>query len=133
MKYMLDTNICIFLIKHKSETVIEHLNLYEPEDIGISIITYGELEYGVQKSSFPDRNEIALSLFLANIQILPLDVHAAEEYGRIRANLEKKGTPLGPNDYLIAAHALSEKCILVTNNTKEFRRIEGLQIEDWTK
>lgn len=133
MKYMLDTNICIFLIKHKSETVIEHLNLYEPEDIGISIITYGELEYGVQKSSFPDRNEIALSLFLANLQILPLDVHAAEEYGRIRANLEKKGTPIGPNDYLIAAHALSEKCTLVTNNTKEFRRIEGLQIEDWTK
>ena len=132
MKYMLDTNICIYAIKHKPDMVIKNFLSHEPEDLCISAVTYAELMHGVEKSMAADRNRIALSLFLSPITILEFDSHAAEEYGRIKADLEKKGTPIGPMDTLIAGHAKSKGLILVTNNTREFNRVADLTIEDWT-
>lgn len=132
MRYMLDTNICIYAIKHKPEAVIRRFLAHNPDEICISAITYAELMHGVEKSQAVEKNRLALSLFLSPITILEFDNYAAEEYGRVRANLEKKGTPIGPMDMLIAAHARTQELILVTNNTREFYRIENLQIEDWT-
>lgn len=133
MKYMLDTNICIYAIKHKTETVIKNFLSHEPEEMCISAITYAELMYGVEKSMAIEKNRIALSLFLSPLTILEFQASAAEEYGKVRAELESKGMPIGPMDLLIAGHARSEGLILVTNNTREFCRVEGLVVEDWTK
>ncbi len=133
MKYMLDTNICIYAIKHKSDIVIKKFLSHDPEELCISAITYAELMHGVEKSIAVERNRIAISLFLSPITILQFDEHAAEEYGRIKAELEKKGTPIGPMDTLIAGHAMSRGLILVTNNTREFDRVVGLTVEDWTR
>lgn len=133
MKYMLDTNICTYAIKHKTETVIKNFLSHEPEEMCISAITYAELMYGVEKSMAIEKNRIALSLFLSPLTILEFQASAAEEYGKVRAELESKGMPIGPMDLLIAGHARSEGLILVTNNTREFCRVEGLVVEDWTK
>ena len=135
MKYMLDTNICIYAIKHKPPEVIKNFLKHNPEDICVSSITYGELMHGVEKSQAVERNRAAMTLFLSSISILPFDNYAAEEYGKVRAELERKGTPIGPMDMLIAGHARSERLILVTNNTREFFRVEDLdlEVEDWTK
>ena len=124
MKYMLDTNICIYAIKNKPKEVIKELC--------ISAISYGELMHGVEKSTYREKNYLALSLFLSSITILQFDGIAAEKYGLVRAGLETMGTPIGPMDTLIAAHALSKDLILVTNNTREFCRVDGLKLEDWT-
>ena len=132
MKYMLDTNICIYAIKHKPETVIKRFLAHNPDEMCISAITYGELMHGVEKSQSTEKNRIALALFLSPITILEFGAEAAEEYGRIGADLEKKGTPIGSMDLLIAAHAKAEQLIIVTNNTREFKRVEGLPVEDWT-
>ncbi len=118
MKYMLDTNICICVIKHKPDTLIKRFLSYDPEELCISAITYAELMHGVEKSIAADRNRIATSLFLSPITILEFDGQAAEEYGRIKAALEKKEMPIGPMGTLIASHAKSRGLILVTNNTK---------------
>ena len=126
MKYMLDTNICIFIIKHKPESVIMKFLSHSPEDLCISAITYAELVHGVEKSQAVAKNRLALSLMLSTISVLDFDADAAVEYGRIRAALEKRGTPM-----LIAGHAQSKGLTVVTNNTREFRRIEGLCVEDW--
>ena len=131
MRYMLDTNICIYIIKHKPESVYKRLKKIRPEDVCISSITYSELSYGVEKSEQTDRNRLALILMLSNIDILEYDAVAAEEYGDIRARLEKEGTPIGSLDMLIAAHAKASGCTLVTNNQKEFSRVEGLKVENW--
>jgi len=131
MRYMLDTNICIYIIKHKPESVYRRLMKIRPEDVCISSITYSELSYGVEKSEQKDRNRLALTLMLSNIEILEFDTAAAEEYGNIRARLEKSGTPIGSLDMLIAAHAKASGCTLVTNNLKEFSRVEGLKVESW--
>lgn len=131
MKYMLDTNICIFVIKHKPENVIRKFIEHEPEDLCISSITYAELMHGVEKSQAREKNCLAIALFLSPISIVDFDNQAAEEYGRIRADLETKGNPIGPMDMLIAGHAISKGLTLVTNNTREFSRIEGLTVEDW--
>jgi tRNA(fMet)-specific endonuclease VapC len=130
---MLDTNICIYAIKHKPDTVIKKFLSHDPEELCISAITYAELMHGVEKSMAVERNRIAMSLFLSPITILQFDERAAEEYGRIKAELEKKGTPIGPMDTLIASHAKSRGLIIVTNNTREFNRVAGLTIEDWTQ
>ena len=132
MKYMLDTNICIYTIKHKLDTVIQNFLLHDPEEMCISAVTYAELMHGVEKSRVADKNRIALSLFLSPLTILDFSVRAAEEYGKIRAELERRGTPIGPMDLLIAGHARAERLVLVTNNTKEFLRVEGLAAENWT-
>ncbi len=133
MKYMLDTNICIYTIKHKPPEVIKAFLRHEPDDMCISTITYGELMHGVEKSQAVERNRAAITLFLSAISILPFDSEAAEEYGAVRADLERKGTPIGPMDMLIAGHARSRGLILVTNNTREFFRVNELEVEDWTK
>lgn len=133
MKYMLDTNICIYTIKHKPPEVIKAFLCHEPDDMCISSITYGELMHGVEKSQAVERNRAAIMLFLSAISILPFDSDAAEKYGAVRADLERKGTPIGPMDMLIAGHARSRGLILVTNNTREFFRVNELEVEDWTK
>ncbi|MDE7316060.1 MAG: type II toxin-antitoxin system VapC family toxin, partial [Mucispirillum sp.] len=119
MKYMLDTNICIFIIK-KDENVLSQLKNIDFKKICISSITLSELEYGVAKSMLYEKNKKALEDFVYNFSILPFDNDAAQEYGKIRADLEKIGNPIGSMDMLIAAHAKSQKLILVTNNIKEF-------------
>lgn len=131
MRYMLDTNICIFIIKHKPKKVFTELLRHEPEEICISSVTYAELMHGVEKSKAIEKNRAVLTQLLSNIEILDFDAKAAEEYGDIRATLEKKGTPIGSLDMMIAGHARSLDYILVTNNTKEFNRIENLKLEDW--
>ncbi len=133
MRYMLDTNICIYAIKHKPEKVFLRLQKVEPKDVCISSITYAELVHGVEKSNAVERNRLALSLLLSNIEIMDFDVDAADAYGKVRADLEKKGTPIGPLDMMIAGHALSLGYKVVTNNVKEFERVKGLKIENWAE
>lgn len=118
--------ICIYAIKNKTETVIKNLLSHVPEEMCVSTVTYAELMYGVEKSMAVEKNRIALSLFLSPLTILEFHVSAAEEYGKIRAELERKGTPIGPMDLLIAGHARSEGLVLVTSNTREFCRVESL-------
>lgn len=131
MRYMLDTNICIFIMKHKPENVIKKFMEHDPGDICISSITYAELIHGVEKSQAREKNMLALTVFLSEIPILPFDDLAAQVYGGIKAGLQKKGIPIGPLDTLIAAHAKSLDLVLVTNNKKGFSRIKGLEIDDW--
>ena len=133
MKYMLDTNICIYAIKHKPESVFQKLQEVEPEDVCISSITYAELVHGVEKSAAVEKNRLALSLLLANIEILDFDADAAGCYGKIRADLERKGTPIGSLDMMIAGHAQSLGYTVVTNNVKEFSRVNDLKIENWAE
>ncbi len=133
MKFMLDTNICIYLIKRKSQRIIEHLKKHTAGEIGISSITLAELQYGVAKSQHKKQNRIALEGFVMPLEIASFDEKAAEIYGKIRTNLEKAGTPIGSLDILIGAQALSLDVTLVTNNVKEFKRIKNLKVVDWTK
>jgi tRNA(fMet)-specific endonuclease VapC len=131
--YLLDTNICIYIIKKKPVDVLKTLKTKSKKDIYISSITIAELEYGVAKSQFPEKNKIALIEFLSIFNILPFDDTDAVEFGMIKTDLEKKGKIIGPMDLLIAGQAKSKKLILVTNNIKEFERVEGLKIENWVK
>jgi tRNA(fMet)-specific endonuclease VapC len=133
IQFMLDTDICIYLIKRKPEKVINRLKKTPVAHIGISTITLSELEYGVMKSAKPEQNKVALAEFLAPIAIMSYDDYAAQHYGRIRAYLEKYGTPIGSLDMLIAAHARSLQCTLVTNNEAEFSRIPELKIDNWVR
>jgi len=131
IKYMLDTNICIYIIKQKPENVIEHFRQTPISDIGVSSITLSELEYGAMKSAIPEQNKLALTQFMAPIDIYAYDDVAAQYYGNIRARLEKQGTPIGALDMLIAAHALSIDSVLITNNESEFKRVSNLKVENW--
>ena len=131
MRFMLDTNIIAYAKNNRPESVLQRLTQYRPEDLCISAITMAELEFGVCNSSRPDQNRMALLLFLSRISVLPFDADAAREYGMIRADLTKKGTLIGANDLLIAAHARSLGLTLVTNNTREFDRVENLRVENW--
>jgi tRNA(fMet)-specific endonuclease VapC len=133
MNYLLDTNICILLIRQKSPQILAKLTAHGLDDVGVSAITVAELQYGVYKSSQIDQNQRALDQFLLPLNILSFDPHAALRYGQVRAALERQGLPIGSLDTLIAAHALSAQLILVTNNVREFSRVAGLQIEDWTQ
>jgi len=133
MKYMLDTNICIYIIKQQPQKVIRRFMQAKVSDIGVSSITLSELEYGVMKSSKPEQNKLALAQFIAPIEIKAYDDAAAQHYGEIRAHLERLGMPIGSLDMLIAAHALSINSILVTNNDSEFKRVSNLKIENWAK
>ncbi|HAD03743.1 MAG: twitching motility protein PilT [Desulfuromonadales bacterium GWC2_61_20] len=132
MQLMLDTNICIYLIKQQPEAVLRHFLNYQIGDIGISSITLAELRFGVAKSKQREKNAHALDEFIMPLEVLPFDEVAALAYGDIRMRLEKAGTPIGAMDLLIAAHALSVGVTLVTNNTREFSRIPALHIADWT-
>ena len=131
MKYLLDTNICIYLIKHRPPSVRKHFERLAPGDVGISSITLAELEYGVQKSRFPEKNHSALTQFVLPLEVPAFDAEAALAYGQVRADLETRGVPIGALDLLIAAQALALGVVLVTNNTREFRRVRGLRVENW--
>lgn len=133
MRYMLDTNICIYTIKHKPEKVFQRLQEIDPEDICVSSVTYAELVHGVEKSAAVEKNRLALLMLLANIEILNFDVDAADCYGKIKADLDKKGMPIDPLDMMIAGHAMSMGYAVVTNNVKEFSRVQGLILENWTE
>jgi tRNA(fMet)-specific endonuclease VapC len=128
---MLDTNICIYIIKNHPVLVLNTLKKKSISDICISSITLAELEYGVQKSERKEQNTLALTEFLAPIDIIPYDENAAFEFGKIRAFLEKKSTLIGEYDTLITAHCLSLDLILATNNLKEFQRVPELKVENW--
>ena len=131
MKVMLDTNICIYLIKQQPPTVIERFLSQPVGEIGISSITVAELAYGVSKSRHASKNRLALEKFLAPLEVAAFDPTAAWSYGRLRGQLEAKGTPIGSMDMLIAAHALRLGVRLVSNNLREFRRVPGLRLENW--
>ena len=130
---MLDTNICIYIIRERPIKVIKKLRTFDLADIVISAITHSELEYGVAKSSRQEENREALINFLAPLEIVPYDDKAAADYGQIRNHLEKKGAVVGAMDMLIGAHARSIPVTLVTNNQREFKRIPGLRVENWAK
>jgi tRNA(fMet)-specific endonuclease VapC len=133
MKYLLGTNICIYIIKKNPEKVFRKFREFQVGDVGISAITMSELEYGVENSSHPQRNREALYEFLAPLEIAPYPPEAAQVYGSIRAYLQSKGRVIGPLDLLIAAHASYLGCTLVTNNTSEFLRVPNLLVENWTR
>ena len=131
MKLMLDTNICIYIIKQQPVTVLKRFLEYQIGDIGISSITLSELRYGVAKSTHQEKNAKALDEFITPLEVISFDEAAAQVYGKIRATLEKAGTPIGSMDMLIAAHAISLGIPLVTNNAREFVRISILNVIDW--
>ena len=131
IRYMLDTNMIAYAKNRRPLRVLDQLLRHEPSEIAISSITMAELEYGIQNSSRPEQNRIALMMFLAGISILPFGADAALEYGAIRYKLKTQGIIIGGNDMLIAAHARSQGLTLVTHNTREFSRVDDLQIEDW--
>ena len=133
MKYMLDTNICIYAMKNKPEKVLQRLKDEINEGVCISSITLAELEYGMKHSSNPAKNEQALLRFLVPLSVLPFGAAAASEYGEIRMLLQKQGTPIGPLDMLIAGHAKVEGITLVTNNVREFEWVPLLEIENWVE
>lgn len=132
MKLMLDTNICIYLIKQRPEIVLKRFLDYQLGEIGISSVTLAELRYGVAKSRHRRENANALDEFIIPLEIAPFDEAAAQAYGDIRAALEKSGTPIGSMDMMIAAHAVAMGVTLVTNNTREFSRVPNLCVVDWT-
>jgi len=131
MKLMLDTNICIYIIRQQPAAVLKRFLEYQIGDIGISSITLSELRYGVAKSTHQEKNAKALDEFIIPLEVVSFDEEAAHVYGEIRATLEKAGTTIGAMDMLIAAHAVSLGIPLVTNNTREFARISSLNVIDW--
>ncbi|MCG2722348.1 MAG: type II toxin-antitoxin system VapC family toxin [Thermodesulfovibrionales bacterium] len=132
MMFMLDTNACIYLIKQKSRNLLKRFNNHSVGDIGISSITLAELQYGVAKSLYVNKNKEALAEFILPLEIADFDEKAAESYGTVRTGLEKSGKTVGSMDMLIGAHALSLDVTVITNNIKEFRKIKNLKVEDWT-
>ena len=130
LKFMLDTSIAIYVIKRRPMEVMELFNKHASQ-ICMSAISVAELLHGVEKSERPEQNLEVVEDFLSRLEVLDYNINAAAHYGDIRADLERKGTPLGVNDLHIAAHARSDGMVLVTNNTREFERVEGLRIENW--
>ncbi len=132
MKYLLDTDICIYLIKKKPVSVINKLTQLANRDIALSTISLFELKFGVENSQYFEKSKLALNHFAASIpSILTFDLQAAGYAAKIRSDMKNKGTPIGPYDLLIAAIALSNDLVLVSNNVREFKRIEGLKLENW--
>ena len=131
MKVMLDTNTCIAIIKRKPPQVLRRFNAYKVGEIGISWVTLAELEFGVAKSQHQEKNQAALDEFVLPLELATFNREAARVYGRMRATLEARGTPIGSMDMMIGAHALSLDVALATNNTREFSRIKGLTVVDW--
>ena len=133
MRYLLDTNICIYIAKQKPAGVQEHFRRLRPGDVGMSVVTHLELVYGAWKSRHREAN-LQLILELERlIPVLPLDAGVSHQYGQVRTELERKGSPIGAYDLLIAAHALALGLTLVTNNAREFRRVPSLNIENWAQ
>ena len=129
--YMLDTDTCIYIIKRKPVSALRRLESLQPGQLAMSAITFAELVYGAKKSQQVEANVARLNELAELLEIRPFDQKAAVFYGDIRSLLEKKGKLIGSNDLLIAAHALSLDWVLVTNNEKEFKRVDGLRLENW--
>jgi len=130
LKYLLDTNIVIYTIKNRPDTLREIFNQHDGQ-MGISAVTWGELVFGAEHSQQPERNLADIEAMAARLDVLPFDEKAAAHFGQLRAELYRRGTPIGPYDMMIAGHARSLGLILVTNNIKEFERVPGLRIENW--
>ncbi len=133
MKYLLHTDICIYIVKRKPVQVLHRFADLAPGDVAISSLTLAELQFGVEKSLDPGRNQNALEAFLVPLEISSFDAGASRHYGRLRFALERVGKPIGSMDMLIAAHALDLGVPLVTNNVREFSRVPGLRLDNWTK
>ena len=133
MKYLLDTNICIYALKRRPPEVLSRLQDLKPADVGLSAVTAAELRFGASKSATPVRNHRVLDVFLSGINVIAFESEAASAYGKIRTHLERCGRPIGPMDTLIAAHALSLGAILVSNNIREFERVPRLRCESWVR
>ena len=133
MTYMLDSNICIYAINNRNPKAARQITVHRQSGICISAIAFAELRHGVEKSAYPEKNTARLLQLTAIMDVLPFGKSAAEEYGRIRACLQKRGTPIGPMDMLIAAHARAENLILVTINVREFARVPDLKLENWAE
>lgn len=133
MKFCLDTNIVIYCLKGSFPALLTHFKLRSPEQIMVPDIVRAELLYGAQKSQQKKRNLERLSIFLEPYQRLPFSGDAAQHYADIRTDLESRGHPIGPNDLIIAATARAHSAILVTHNVREFQRVRGLQVADWTQ
>ena len=131
MKYLLDSNVCIDLMRGKRPGLADRVLAHATDGLAVSSITLAELRFGAEKSADPLHHHALIGQILLPMTILPFDFRAADKYGEIRADLERRGQPIGPLDMLLAAHALSEGLIFVTHNTSEFQRVKGLQLEDW--
>ena|SRR5437016_4774552 len=132
MRYLLDTNICVYIAKRKPPQVFERLRRLRPGDVGMSAVTYFELCYGAEKSQRREENRRRIEELRRLIPVLSVEAEASVHYGRLRTELERAGTPIGAYDLIIAAQALSLRLVLVTNNVREFKRVRGLPIENWT-
>jgi len=130
-RYLLDTNICIYLTKHQHPALNQRFLSLAENEVAMSVITFGELQFGAQKSQHRSKVLQALDKLSAVIPVLDMQQEVGQRYGEIRATLQQKGTPIGNNDLWIAAHALSENLTLVTNNEKEFMRVPNLSVENW--
>ena len=133
IRYLIDTNICIYIMNKRPIGIIHKFKQFDVGEIGVSTVTVSELQYGVAKSKNRRLNEQRVQEFLSPIEILPYDENATTIYGDIRLQLEKSGEPIGPLDLLIAAQALSGNLVLITNNEKEFKRVPKLKVENWVK
>lgn len=133
VRYLLDTDICIYLAKYSSPLIVARLSQEPADSVSISVITLGELHFGAEKSAQRDRALRTLAEFSEAVTVLPLPPMAAMTYGSIRDELQRAGTPIGANDLWIAAHALALDLTLVSNNIKEFRRVSGLRVENWAQ
>ncbi|AVQ11278.1 Twitching motility protein PilT [Leptospira santarosai] len=131
--YLLDTNICIFLIKKKSQKLLDKLKKNFNKGLYISSLTLAELEFGIENSEQKEKNRVSLIEFLSIFEILPFVQSDAQAFGILKADLKKSGNPIGSIDALLAAQALSRALVLITNNTKEFKRVKNLCIEDWSQ
>jgi tRNA(fMet)-specific endonuclease VapC len=129
--FLLDTNTCVAYLRNRNPLVVQRMQARRPDEIRLCSVVQAELYYGAYHSPKPSANLALLARFLPQFLSLPFDDVAAEVYGRIRADLAAKGTPIGPNDLLIAAIAIANHCTLVTHNTMEFSRVTGLPLDDW--
>ena len=133
LRYLLDTDICIFIRRKQPPKILARFEKLETGDVGISVVTFGELAYGAAKSAERERAFSGLDRLVRLLQVLPLPEEAGRAYGEIRATLAAKGAVIGPNDLWIAAHAIAAGLTLVTNNEREFKRVKDLKVENWTK
>lgn len=133
MRYLLDTNVCVDYLSGRYPALVAQVQSSAPDDLRLSSVVVGELRYGADRSAQPKANHSRIDSFVAEIECLDFDLQAAAIYGRVRAGLEAAGKPIGPNDMLIAAHALSRRLVLVTDNVGAFRRVKGLEVENWRR
>lgn len=133
MRFLLDTDTCIYLIKQQPPAVLKRFQTLQAGDVGLSVVTFAELLYGAYKSQQEERNLARLHELADALPVLPFDDAAADAYARLRTELERRGALIGPYDMLIAGHALAVSAVLVTHNVREFSRVDGLDIDDWTR